>query len=210
MATVRITKELTDAIVNNAKGKFADSLRKAEDSRPDHHWGDYIYDAIFGMYTPIMAQLPTGFIPTRDRVTVRRVGIHPVEMYFDFTTPKPWPAVLPPSPPAELHYGGAVMLDASPVWDNLLKEVQDWRERVKVAIERRQEFIQGVANVLSSFSTLAPALKEWPPLWELVPEYAKNKHKEITEKRSADKASIDKDMLGKMTGAMTAAKLGGL
>jgi len=67
-----------------------------------------------------------------------------------------------------------------------------------------------VASVLNSFSTLAPALKEWPALWELVPDYAKNKYKEITEKRGASKANIDKEMLGWMTGAMTAAKLRGL
>jgi hypothetical protein len=75
---------------------------------------------------------------------------------------------------------------------------------------RSQEFTEGVSKILSSFSTLAPALKEWPPLWELVPEHAKNKHKEITEKRKADKPSIDNSTLNTLTAAMIASKLGGL
>jgi hypothetical protein len=210
MATVRITKELTIDILTNAKAKFSADIRDAENNRPGHHWGDFIYDAIYGEYVSIMDQLPSGFIPTRDKLLVRRVGIHPVELYFEYSTPKVWPAILPPGSPAELYYNGAVMLDGSPVWDNLLKEVQDWKNGSEVVIKRRNDFALGVESVLESFSTLAPALKEWPALWELVPDYAKNKHKEITEKRSAVKANIDKEMLGRMTGAMTAAKLRGL
>ena len=210
MATVRITNELTSDILTNAKAKFSTDIRDAENSRPDHYWGDFIYDAIFGKYVSIMDQLPTGFIPTREKVLVRRVGIHPVDLHFEFSMPKAWPAILPLGSPVELHYGGTVMLDASPVWDNFRKEVQDWRDRTATATKRRNDFAAGVASVLNSFSTLAPALKEWPALWELVPDYAKNKHKEITEKRGASKANIDKEMLGWMTGAMTAAKLRGL
>ena len=211
MATVRITKELTGDILTNAKAKFSTDIRDAENSRPDHYWGDFIHDAIYGNYVSIMDQLPTGFIPTREKVLVHRVGIHPVDLYFEFSTPKAWPAILPlGSPASPHHHSGAVMLDASPVWDNLLKEVQDWRVRTATATKRRNDFAAGVESVLNSFSTLAPALKEWPALWELVPDYAKNKHKEITEKRSASNANIDKEMLGRMTGAMTAAKLRGL
>jgi hypothetical protein len=208
MATVRITKELTNDIIDAAKEKFKDSIKKAVDSRPDHHWGDYIYDAIFGAYAPIMAQLPDGFIGTTSRVHVRKVGGHNVDLYFDFSAPKLWPNCLPPEAPAENHYSSAISLDSSPVWDNFLAEVIAWKGRCDAARRRAQEFTEGVSNVLSSFSTLAPALKEWPPLWELVPEWTKNKHKEITEKRQSGKPNVDKDVLGKLTGAMTAVKLG--
>jgi hypothetical protein len=210
MATVRITKELTDAIIDNAKAKFHDSIKKADDSRPGHHWGDYIYDAIYGQYVPIMAQLPAGFIGTINKVLVRRFGPYQIDLYFEFSAPKLWPNCLPPQAPVENHYGNALMLDSShPVWDDLHAEVKAWKDRCDAARKRSQEFTGGVSKVLENFSTLAPALKEWPPLWELVPEYYKNKHKEITEKRSkADKPAVDKDVLGKLTGAITAAKLG--
>jgi hypothetical protein len=210
MATVRITKELTKDIISAAKAKFSDSIKKAEDSRPDHHWGDYIYDAIYGEYAPIMAQLPAGFIHTTNRVLIRKVGPYPVELYFDFSAPKLWPGTMPPEAPAENHYSQALVLNNSPVWNDLLDEVKAWKDRCDAARKRSKEFTEGVSKVLENFSTLAPALKEWPPLWELVPDWAKNKHKEITEKRQSGKPAVDKDVLGKLTGAMTAVKLGGL
>jgi hypothetical protein len=211
MATVRITKELTNDIIDNAKAKFRDSIKKAEDSRPGHHWGDYIYEVIFGKYVPIMAQLPDGFIGTMSRVHVHRVGVHGVQLYFEFSAPKMWPGTLPPQAPAENHYNSSLLLNSSPVWNDLHAEVEAWKDRCAAARKRSQEFTEGVSKVLENFSTLAPALKEWPPLWELVPDWAKNKHEEITEKRSkADKPTVDKDVLGRLTGAITAAKLGGL
>lgn len=210
MATVRITKELTNDIITAAKAKFRDSIKKAEDSRPDHHWGDYIYDAIYGEYAPIMAQLPAGFIHATNRMLIRKVGPHSIDLYFEFSAPKLWPGTLPPEAPAENHYSQALVLDHSPVWNDLRDEVKAWKDRCEAARKRAQEFTEGVSKVLENFSTLAPALKEWPPLWELVPDWAKNKHKEITEKRQSDKPAVDKDVLGKLTGAMTAVKLGGL
>ena len=210
MATVRITKELTTDILAHARAKFSDSIKKAEDSRPDHHWGDYIYDAIYGEYAPIMAQLPAGFIHTTNRVLIRKVGPYLIDLYFDFSAPKLWPGTLPPEAPAENHYSQALTLDDSPVWNDLRAEVMAWKGRCDAARKRSQEFTEGVSKVLENFSTLAPALKEWPPLRELVPDWAKNKHKEITEKRKSDKPAVDKDVLGRLTGAITAAKLGGL
>lgn len=138
MATVRITKELTDAIIVAAKAKFFDSLMKAADSRPDHHWGDYIYDAIFGAYAPIMAQLPDGFIGTSSGVHVREVGGHNTELYFDFSAPKLWPNCLPPQAPAARNYSDSLILDSSPVWDNLLAEVVAWKDRCDAARRRSQ------------------------------------------------------------------------
>jgi hypothetical protein len=210
MATVRITKELTNDIIDNAKAKFRDSIKKAEDSRPGHHWGDYIYDAIFGEYAPIMAQLPDGFIHKTNRLLVHRVADLSIQLYFEFSAPKMWPGTLPPQAPAENHYNSSLLLNSSPVWDDLRDEVKAWKDRCEAARKRSQEFTEGVSKVLENFSTLAPALKEWPPLWELVPDWTKNKHKEITEKRKADKPTVDKDVLGRLTGAITAAKLGGL
>lgn len=206
MATVRISKDLYNEVVGKARSKFIASVRDAENTRPGHHWGDFIYEVIYGKYVPIMDQLPSGFFHKKDKVLVGRVGIHPVTLYFELSAPRAWPAAHPQGTPVEVQYSGALQLDASPVWDDLLKETIDWKNRVATAIKQKEDFVAGVESVLSSFSTLAPALKEWPPLWELVPDWAKNKHKEITEKRSANKASIDKDMLGRMTGAMTAAK----
>jgi len=211
MATVRITKELSETIISNARAKFSGAIKRAEDSRPDHHWGDYIYEKIFGKYIPVMESLPDGFIPTTTTIRIQSVGGLSFNLAFDLTRTRRWPAALPPKAPAEQnYYGGTIRLKDDLVWGELYAEVAAWKDRCDKARRQAQEFTEGVSKILSSFSTLAPALKEWPPLWELVPDYAKNKHKEITEKRKSDKPALDNSTLTTLTAAMAASKLGGL
>jgi hypothetical protein len=53
---------------------------------------------------------------------------------------------------------------------------------------------------------LAPALKAWPALWELIPDDVKEKHREVKER---SKGGIDLDVdLNKLTAVSTAAKFG--
>ena len=95
------------------------------------------------------------------------------------------------------------------IWGELHAEVTAWRTKCHTIKEQAREFVEGVSKILTSYSTLAPALKAWPPLWELVPEYAKNKHKEITERRKPEKVAPNVDV-NRLTAVLTASKLGGL
>jgi hypothetical protein len=63
-----------------------------------------------------------------------------------------------------------------------------------------------VKEVCNTYSTLAPALKAWPPLWDLIPEDVKDKHREIKE-RIKNEAVLSVD-IGKLTALSTAAKFG--
>ena len=211
MATVRITKELTEQITRAARAKFKDSIAKAEDSRPDDHWGDVIYEKIFGDYIPIMEQLPAEFFGTTSNIQIQKVGGAACNLAFNLSAPRRWPNAIPANAPAERnYYGAALTLTHDLAWGELHAEVVAWKERCEQARKQAREFTEGVSKILSSFSTLAPALKEWPPLWELVPEWAKNKHKEVVVREKKTKPNIDGDTLGKLTGVMTAVKLGGL
>jgi hypothetical protein len=63
-----------------------------------------------------------------------------------------------------------------------------------------------VKKVTEAYSTLAPALKAWPPLWDLIPEDVKNTHRKIVERTKND-VVLDVD-IGKLTALSTAAKFG--
>lgn len=211
MAVVRITKGLSDDIIRIASNKFTDVIKKAEDSRPGHHWGDIIYDKVFGEYADALAKLPLGVMDTTSKMTIQYVCGISTSLVFELSTTRHWPRTIPDSVPAErAYYGGVLILKDDLMWSELHAEVSAWRQRVDQARQRREDFLTGVRKVLSEFSTLAPALKAWPPLWELVPEYAKNKHKEVVVRDKKTKPEIDTTTLGKLTGAMTAVKLGGL
>jgi hypothetical protein len=68
-----------------------------------------------------------------------------------------------------------------------------------------------VKAVITSYSTLAPALKAWPPLWDLLGEDVKDKHREVVEREKRDPAaaisgSVDLDRL---TALASLSKMGG-
>lgn len=210
MATVRITKELTETVLKRAKYKFRDRITKAENSMPDG-WGDYIYDKIFGKYLPIMQQLPKEFFTERSAITTQRICGQHAYLTFEMSSPMPWPNNIPADAPAETagYAGSNITLKDDLVWGELYAEVVAWKERCAAAHKEAQDFVGGVSKLLSSYSTLAPALKAWPPLWELLPERVQNKHKEITVRNKSEKAAPNVDTT-RLTAVMAASKLGGL
>lgn len=209
MATVRITKELTEQITDNARAKFADRIKAAEATAPVG-WGDYIYEKLFGRYIPLMEQLPEEFFDVADKIAVQRVGGQAVNLHFTLSSRKRWPKRLPADAPAEVnYYGGALILKDDLMWGELYAEVVAWKDKCAAILKQAGEFTEGVSKILASYSTLSPALKAWPPLWELVPEHTKNKHKEIVERKKPEKEVPDIDTT-KLTAVLAASKIGGL
>lgn len=212
MATVRITKELTETVLQSARDKFHDRITKAENSAPTGtEWGDYIYDKIFGKYLPIIQQLPTEFFDERSIITTARIGGQYTNLTFEMSSPMPWPKNPPADAPAEAtgYAASHLTLKDDLVWGELYADVVAWKTRCAAIRKEAQEFTEGVSKLLSSYSTLAPALKAWPPLWELLPERVQNKHKEITVRNKPEKAAPDVDTT-RLTAVMAASKLGGL
>lgn len=211
MAVVRITKQLAEDILDVAKGKFSDRIRAAEASAPTgEQWGEYIYEKIFGKYIPTMEQLPIEFFTLKNKITVGRIADQPISLQFALTSAKRWPVSLPSDVPAERGFSSDILwLNNDPVWAELKAEVEEWKQRCSAIRQQSQTFVEGVSKVLASYSTLAPALKAWPPLWELVPEYAKDRHKQIVERTKPDRVTPEIDTT-KLTAVLAASKLGGL
>lgn len=213
MATVRITKELITDTLIRAERQFKPLVEKAEASRPDSaKWGMVIYDAIYGKYKDTMAALPSSYINHEEQVYVNVVNGEGCALYFELGGSRP----APPSsdvPGIETGYRGfdlGTTMDTQDQWIELAEELRLWRARIKDARQRRTEFVNGVKMVLSNHSTLAPALKEWAPLWDLIPEHYRERHKEVKPRVVSEKTAVSSDVLGKLTGAITAAKLGGM
>ena len=70
---------------------------------------------------------------------------------------------------------------------------------------KQAKFVEGINKLMNTYSTLAPALKAFPALWDLVPEEAKERHKKIVERKKAE-VELDVD-LNSMTAAVTLNKL---
>jgi hypothetical protein len=213
MATVRITNELVSDTLVMANRQFKPLIERAEASRPDAlKWGSVIYDAIYGKYKDTMAALPKNYLNYEEQIYINVVNGETCALYFELGGSRPAPAASDIRG-IETNYRGfdlGTTTDTQAQWEELAEEIRQWRARIKDARQRRTDFVDGVEAVLKNHSTLAPALKEWGPLWDLIPERYRDKHKEVKERVVAQKTAVDSDILGKLTGAITAAKLGGM
>jgi len=97
-----------------------------------------------------------------------------------------------------------------PRWDSIKKEYKKYCLKIHKLEQEQKAFVDGVQEVINAYSTLAPALKAWPALWDLVPEEKKEKHREVVERRKASDtaANLAEEVdLSKLTGHVTADKL---
>ena len=208
MATVRFSKELIDRIEKAAHAKMQPAVDRAKEQKPDNSWGQRIYDILFADVQPLIAQLPAGWVRTVGQIEIGEVGSQHCGMTFTLASPQPWPWGFPPSPLARKRstYGDGITLIDNLVWGEFFAEVTAYHQRVETATARRNEFKDMVKEVCNTYSTLAPALKAWPPLWELIPEDVKDKHREI-KVREKTEVVLDVD-INKLTAMSTAAKFG--
>ena len=208
MATVRFSKELIDRIGKIARDKMAPAITKAEETKPDNAWGQRIYDTIFLEVKPIISQVPAGWFKMVDKICIEQVGDTRCDMQFTFATPLPWPDVFVATDIAkrDRSYSDGIALTDEHVWAEFYAEVVAYKQRVSIVKQRQNEFADMVKKVTEAYSTLAPALKAWPPLWELIPEDVKDTHRKIVE-RTKNEVVLDVD-IGKLTAMSTAAKFG--
>lgn len=209
MATVKITKDLRQSIIDAATAMFTDRRNAAR--KLDTQWtGQSLADLAFQPVYDLL-RLPD-IQPFLSKVTTVRVqtlnGANPWE---GFNVPNGFI----PSPKGRPYYRRVVNPDesegritASQQYDvlsldfenvhavNDLKQSIDERDK-RVAEVKVQEadFTKVVKAVLDAYSTLAPALRAWPPLWELLDEKTKARHKEVVTRAKAEKPVIDVDLI---------------
>jgi hypothetical protein len=184
------------------------AVDRALEQRPAHSWGQIIYNRIFGDQIPLLAQLPHGWTQFRENINVSTVGDQPCALVFELGCELHWPHTFPANSLGSIghSYTGALRLNTDPIWDDFYTEVKAYNERVTAAKARQTEFVEAVQKILTAYSTLAPALKAWPPLWDLISEDVKNQHRAInTRNKKEVELTVD---LGRLTALSTAAKFG--
>jgi hypothetical protein len=208
MATVRFSKELIEAVVKNAKAKMQPAVDRATAATVHPAWGQKIYDMLFGDEQVLLSGVPKHWLRTKDGIKIKQVGNEKCGTKLMFSGPMYWPVEFPKSHLATFDGGWEDTLtlrDVAP-WDEFKAEVEIVNQGVAAATQRQTEFVAMVTKVCNAYSTLAPALKAWPPLWDLIPENAKNRHREITVREKTE-TTLDVD-IGKLTAMSTAAKFG--
>jgi len=204
MATVRFSKDLQDAIVKNAENMFNKQINAARDSI-NATWGDRIYEIIHRKYIPAMNALPMCFFGETSTMKVSRInGTDVGGLECKLTNSRPVPHNLPKDVPAKAkdYYGYELVGNE---WDEIALEIEDYRNNIKAVAQKKTNFVNAVKEVITAHATLSPALKMWPPLWDLIPEDYKDRHRQVIE-REKKEVVVNVD-LGTLTATVVAHKL---
>ena len=207
MATVRFSQELKDAIIANAEKVFEKQMATAQENRPSHEWGDKIYNTLFGEHVPALNNVPAYFLRQAETIKVYNVRGTPCSLEFNLSAKRPFPIEFPDMPLAKKsgYYGEDITLKDVAEWEELQADVVRWRNGVRAVEEKRNQFVEQVTKIINAHATLAPALKMWQPLWDLIPESYKERHHKVVE-REKKEVDIDVD-LSAMTATVVAHKI---
>jgi len=88
----------------------------------------------------------------------------------------------------------------------LKPEFKEYTRKIFEAEAKEAKFLDGVDKLTQTYTTLAPALKAWPALWDLLDDDVKERHKKVVERGTKDVGELDVD-LNDMTAAVTFSKL---
>jgi len=208
MATVRFSDELKDAIVKNAEAIFKKQLDDALSSYPKD-WADRVYERAFAPYIPSMNSLPSCFFNTVGTINLAKIGDMKLGVACSLTNSRAYPYALPTTPDFPVSKTGysdtELSLKDIPMFEDIKAEAIAYMERVRVVRERKTMFVEQVKKIINAHATLAPALKLWQPLWDLIPEDYKERHRKIVERTKSD-TQVDVD-LGSLTATVVAHKL---
>jgi len=223
MATVRFSEDLRGRIKSNAREMFDTRISEAKRNPPN--WAGNIYDLVFSDTKKMMCDLPDGYFETDKDINL--YGFkgkdwdedinESIRMYFNEANNErrrfPHDMSSIGDEATGLLGGGSYgwYLNADdPRWDSIKKEYKKYCLKIHKLEQEQKAFVGGVQEVINAYATLAPALKAWPALWDLVPEEKKEKHREVVERRKASDtaANLAEEVdLSKLTGHVTADKL---
>ena len=224
MALVRFSNDLRADILRRASDTFESRVEKL---RPelDPSWGDKIYNRLMRDQLEHIKKLDEAWFNTYSDMTITgvvlRVDGEPtecmVQQSFSFVENRPYPnrnqKFLEGRAAQDTYRANSLKL-IGPEWEDYYNELAPQVEAFEQARADRSTFVEGVRAVIHTHSSLNPALRAWPALWDLVPEYAKEKHREVVVKGTpAERAKTtlaDQGVdLDKLTTNMTMAKIKG-
>jgi len=228
MATVRFSDALKEKIRNNASKLFDPIIEKAELDVPAH-WADRIYETMFRESDRrVMASAPDYMFATQEQIRLGGFDRAPDDWYqtgefkmqvwatsnyarLAFSKPMPFPndpsaAVIGIANPRFVSWAGTNLNYEDPMWDWLKPEFKDYQHKIFTAKARKAAFFAGLDKIMDTYTTLAPAIKAWQPLWDLLDDDIRERHLKTTQRKAKAEEELGID-LTKMTAAVALHKL---
>lgn len=197
MAQVNITPKLISDVAFRVERLRNTPERIALQTVPEH-WKYLAYAALYGDETRrFMYSVPDGYLPT---TTVVYITINDRAYRFEYKTP-----LRVPSRPGDILHPGwnpgytVTRWNGNPgdneYYDKLAEEEAVWHSAKQLYEEETETQVTAAKTFLNSFRTLAPALKAWPALWDLLDDKYKEQHKRVVTRKKSDVPELDQTVL---------------
>lgn len=165
---VRISDKLIGEVAGNISDLYRYYVEDVEKQKPDV--GDRIYELLYGPYLSRMEQLPTSFFRRIDRIETRFVGEEILSYSFKFSSVKLGSYTHPPGDNVEASdYSDKVNIKRTPYTEEIVDAILSWHKQKQDIYEVRNNATASVRRVLREHKSLAPAIKAFPPLVDLLP-----------------------------------------
>jgi hypothetical protein len=210
MTVVRISDDLISNVKASARNSLAGVRNTALQQLPTSVM-DGVYDRTIGLHEADMKRLPSWMFQTWNGMDLEiLVTPHAISgtglpylavknsQTVMFSTPRimPSPEALSGSKGKLLrngNYGSGmkyVLTAGDPFDEELLALAKNRNEGIERADKMMNDLAEGLGSVLKQFTTLAPALKACPALWDFLPEETKARHKTIKERPAGNKPDL--------------------
>jgi hypothetical protein len=216
MAVVRFSDNLKAEIINKAGTTFA---KRETDALalgiPHHEVREHLVTEGFGPYLSQMQSLPSEFFEVVSHFTLLSFGECTVHMRFEFPNHVRWPRLMNNSYAGMKFRNNGYNNQAviyipdltNPEDVRIMDAFKARRDAMEAVRKAKQDYVQGVTKLCNSFTTLAPALKAWPPLWDLLPDSAVKQHQKITTRDKNSMPDLSGVDLTSLTVQSTIAKM---
>lgn len=205
MATVRISAKLKDDVRTNARKMF--EKRVSESMKfPIPDLGEKVFmlwlESDMDMARDYEVVKRRGwFGDDRPHIQIRSINGLRITTHFPMAVARPLPRTFHP-------YEHGVVLQsefAQPLADAILQQ----REESEAVKKESEAFQQKVKIFLERHTTLKQALTEWPAMWDLLPQWAKDEHNRQTGKPADKRAADEREQfdVSDLTAAVVTAKL---
>lgn len=111
------------------------------------------------------------------------------ELTLKFAAPRPLPHAMPENSYMEFTASWRpweYKVKSWGAWPDMEEAYNAWVARVKRVRDDHEAMRSSVHKLLRSHSTLAPCIKKWPALWDLLSDEYRDKHREVVERKAKD------------------------
>ena len=172
---VRISDRLIGEVAGNISDLYRYFAEDIEKHKPDV--GDRIYELLYGPYLSRMQDLPETFFRKLDRIDVKFVVEEPLGYSFKLSSVRLGSYTHPPGDNVEgsEKHSDKVNIKYTKYTEDLCGAILSWHKQKTDVYEVRNSATQAVRRVLREYKSLAPAIKAFPPLVDLLPAATRQK-----------------------------------